>query len=91
MEAEKGQAFHNISGPLDFFPEKAKCMPYALFMSRAIHSLIKTDVFINNSAGFIQDQNLNTDCKCKVFLLIHEISPQIVFRICAISMFEGVH
>lgn len=38
MEAEKGQAFHNVSGPLDLLSEKAECVPYALFTPRAIHS-----------------------------------------------------
>lgn len=55
---------------------------------------IKADVFINNSAVFIQEQNyqnLETNGKFKAFLLIHEISPQIVFRICTTSIFKGVH
>lgn len=94
MEAEKGQAFHNVSGPLDLLPERAECVPHALFIPRAIHSPFKTDVFINNSAVFLQEQNYqnpDTHNKFKAFLLIHEISPQIVFRICTTFIFKGVH
>lgn len=55
MQAEKGQAFHNVNGPIDILLEKAECVPYALFAPIAVHSTTKTDGFINNSAGFVQE------------------------------------
>lgn len=55
MQAEKGQAFHDVNGHTDILLEKAECVPYTSFIPRAIYSTIKTDVFINNSAGFVQE------------------------------------
>lgn len=79
--------------PLTDFLKSVVCAMCFIY-TKSCSFPIRTDVFINKSTVLVQKQNyqnMDTNGKFKAFLLIHEISPQIVLRICTTSIFKGVH